>query len=127
MSNAIGALIAMFILGAQTTTGNAVNLWTLTRELNVTLPQTTNLGITFNWQTSTDGVTYTDNTNFITAMRTGRHGRQHSGRIDVTAAGQYFRNASGLTNFNFQAGDWPQPRRWHQCHRRPGVPAQHRS
>jgi len=104
MSNAIGAQIT-FILGAQSTTGNAVNLWTLTG-LNVTLPQTTNLGITFNWQTSTDGVTYTDNTNFITAMRApvGTEGNIPVGS-NVTVAGQYFRNASGLTNFNFQAGD----------------------
>jgi len=100
-SNPIGSPI-VFDLGPQTTTGNSVSLWTLTG-LNVTLPQTTNLGIGINWQSSTDGVNYVDQTNIATAMRAPVNTAPIPVGSNVTVAGQYYRNASSETNFNFLA------------------------
>ena len=74
----------------------------------IDLPSLTNLGITLNWQSSTDGVTFVDDTNFASGLRTGAGGTVPPPALaagaNLNPGGGYFRNASGLTTFNFQAG-----------------------
>jgi len=98
-SSPVGAPLS-FDLGPVTTTGNGVFVVTLTG-LNVTLPSTSNLGIAFNWMTSTDGINYVDNTNFVTAMRAPVNTMPIPVGTNATVGGQYYRNAGSESNFNF--------------------------
>jgi hypothetical protein len=104
-SNPVGSP-TVFDLGPITTTGNAAGSFTLTFPVPVTLPGTTNLGIGVNFQTSTDGVTFADDTNVPTAMRTPLDTAPIPVGQNITSGGnEYYRNASGRTDFNFNAND----------------------
>src|SRR4051794_4940241 len=105
-SNPLGGGPSVFTIGPVSSTGNSVFLLTLTFGVPITLPSTMNLGITFNFQSSTDGVTYVDETNLATAMRpVGMAGNIPVGQNVTTGGNQYYRNASGRTDFNFNAND----------------------
>ncbi|MFL6531618.1 MAG: PEP-CTERM sorting domain-containing protein, partial [Chthoniobacterales bacterium] len=105
-SNPLGGGPSVFTLGPVSSTGNTVFLLTLNLPVAITLPSTMNLGITFNFQSSTDGVTYVDETNLATAMRpVGASGPIPVGQNVTTGGNQYYRNASGRTDFNFNASD----------------------
>jgi hypothetical protein len=104
-SNPIGSPL-VFNTGAISTLGNAAFIYTLNFGSPITLPSTTNLGISVNWQSSVDGTTYVDDTNLVGAFRAP------VGTLPIpvgtnitTGTNVYYRNASGLTTFDFQAGD----------------------
>lgn len=104
-SNALGAP-SVFILGPINTAGNAVFTFTLNFATPITLPSTMNLGITFNFQTSTDGVNFVDNNAVATAMRAPVGTNPIPVGQNITSGGNaYYRNASGRTDFNFNAND----------------------
>jgi hypothetical protein len=101
-SNAIGAPL-VFNTGPITTTGNAIIVQNFTLPTPITLPQTTNLGIAFNFQSSPDGITFNDDTNLVTGMRAPVNTMPIPVGQNVTVGGQYYRNASNEVNFNFNA------------------------
>jgi len=104
-SNALGAPL-VFTLGPISTAGNGVFVFTLNFGTGITLPSTTNLGITFNFQTSSDGINFVDNTNVATAMRAPVGTMPIPIGQNITSGGNaYYRNASGRTDFNFNAND----------------------
>lgn len=103
-SNPVGGP-STFLLGPISTTGNSVFLFTLNFATPITLPSTMNLGITFNFQTSTDGVTFADNTNVVTAMRIVGAPPIPVGQNITHGGNTFYRNASGRTDFNFNAND----------------------
>lgn len=104
-SNAIGSPL-VFNTGAINTTGNAVSIFTLNFSTPLSFPSTTNLGIGINWLVSADGVTFVDEVNLVTAMRNPSAALPIPVGSNITSGGNtFFRNASNLTNFNFQAND----------------------
>lgn len=106
-SNAVGAPI-VFTTGPITTTGATAFTFTLPFGSPVSLTGLTNHGITFNWQSDVAGIgNFIDDTLLTTALRTGSGGPPPAltAGTNVNPGGGYFRNASGLTSFNFQAGD----------------------
>ena len=104
-SNPLGAP-SVFNLGPVTTAGNGVFVFTLNFATPITLPSTSNLGITFNFQSSSDGVNFVDNEALATAMRapTGTTNIPVGQNI-TTGTNVYYRNASARTDFNFNAND----------------------
>lgn len=104
-SNPIGSPI-VFDVGPISTAGNAVFFFTLNFGTPVALPGTSNLGIGVNFQSSADGQTFTDNTNLAAAMRAPVGTDTIPVGQNITTGGNvYYRNASGRTDFNFNAND----------------------
>jgi PEP-CTERM motif len=103
-SNPVGGLLA-FDLGPVTTTGNAALFINVSFPTPITLPGTTNLGFAVNYQTSSDGSPVADDTNVTAAMRAP------TGTLPIpigqndTVGGVFYRNASGRTDFDFNAND----------------------
>jgi hypothetical protein len=104
-SNPLGGGPSIFNLGPISTTGNAVFVFTLNFATPIALPSTMNLGITFNFQSSTDGVTFVNNEALRTAMRAPAGTHPIVGQNITTGGNTFYRNASGRTDFNFNAND----------------------
>jgi len=104
-SNPIGSP-RVFSTGAITTTGNTVLSRNFTFATPIVLPQLTNLGITFNWQSSVDGVTFVDDTNLVTSMRSPVGTMAIPvGQNVTTGTNIYYRNVGGQTDFTFLGSD----------------------
>jgi hypothetical protein len=105
------ALLQTFNTGAINVAAATAFTFTLNFAVPITLTGLTNHGITVNWQSDAAGTgNFIDDTNLAAALRTGTGGTippppLMPGAADVNPGGGYFRNASGLTTFNFQAGD----------------------
>lgn len=100
----------VFNTGAINVTGATAFTYTLPFTIPVSLTGLINHGITFNWQSDVLGTgNFVDDTLLTTALRTGTGGTipppALTAGVNLNPSGGYFRNASGLTTFNFQAGD----------------------
>ena len=106
-SNSLGTF--NFTTGPVTSAGAASFVFTLGLGAGVPLTGLTNHGISFNWQSDAAGTgAFIDNSLLTTALRTGATGSPPPALTlgsNLNPAGGYFRNASGLTNFNATAGD----------------------
>jgi len=105
-SNPIGGPVVFTANPIVNQTANTVTFYTVNLGAPINFPGITNLGISVNWQGSNDGgTTWLDDNALATSMRTPVATTPIPIGTNVTVAGQYFRNQSGLTNFTFQAGD----------------------
>ena len=99
-----------FNTGAINVAGATAFTFTLNFATPLTLTGLTNHGLSVNWQSdATGGGVFVDDTLLTTALRTGTGGTQPPPALtqgsNLNPSGGYFRNASGLTTGNFQAGD----------------------
>lgn len=102
--------LQVFNTGAINVAAASAFTFTLNFAVPLTLSGLTNHGITVNWQSDAAGTgNFIDDTNLTTALRTGTGGTVPppplTAGANVNPSGGYYRNASGLTTLNFQAGD----------------------
>ena len=103
-SNPNAAGIQTQLTGPITTTGSASRTFTFDFSSSpIILNSLTNLGISANWQ-SFDGSGFVDNTNLTIGLRNASFPAMTVG-TNLAPSNGFFRNASGLTDFNFQADD----------------------
>ncbi len=104
------ATLQVFNTGAINVAGATAFTFTLTFATPISLAGLTNHGLTVNWESDAAGTgTFIDNNLLTTALRTGAGGTVPPPALtagsNLNPSGGYFRNASGLTNLNFQAND----------------------
>jgi hypothetical protein len=99
-----------FSTGPINVTGATAFTFTLNFTTPIGLIGLTNHGLVVNWQSDAGGTgTFIDDTLLTTALRTGTGGTVPPPALtagsDLNPGGGYFRNASGQTDFNEQAGN----------------------
>lgn len=93
----------VFTTGVFNPTAPTNTNFTLTINGAITLPAGANLGVTVNWQGSTDGINFTDDDNLTTALRNPATSSAIAVGTNLTPDSGYYRNAGSETDFNFLA------------------------